>query len=247
MIDGFEPQVGNAFDLVTTEDGVQGAFSTVSLPELPDSMDWELGYTTNELRLSVVALPFVENVQLNDGGRSRSMVTSLTVTFSEEVDPILLNTAFQITNVDSGIDVGQVSVEASVTNGKTIAVLTFDGASTNGPEGMGAPHASLADGDYRLVINASRIVSVSGGRQLKSDFVYGRPLTGGQNADNFFRFFGDSDGDRDVDGQDYGRFGIAFLSTDSQTTYNADFDFDRDGDIDGQDYGQFGLRFLKTL
>ena len=65
--------------------------------------------------------------------------------------------------------------------------------------------------------------------------------------DEFFRFFGDSDGDRDVDGQDYGRFGLSFLKSDGTPGFNPAFDFDGDGDVDGQDYGNFGLRFLKTL
>ena len=36
---------------------------------------------------------------------------------------------------------------------------------------------------------------------------------GDEEADAFFRLLGDGDGDRDVDGQDYGRFGAALFSS----------------------------------
>ena len=79
------------------------------------------------------------------------------------------------------------------------------------------------------------------GLGLAGDWVHGENA-----ADHFFRFYGDSDGDRDVDGQDYGRFGLAFLQS-APGAYNPDFDFDGDGDVDGQDYGRFGLRFSRRL
>ena len=78
--------------------------------------------------------------------------------------------------------------------------------------------------------------------QMTRDVVFGEDPT-----DQFFRLFGDSDGDRDVDGQDYGRFGLSFLKSEGMAGYDAAFDGDGDGDVDGQDYGRFGLRFLKTL
>ena len=66
-------------------------------------------------------------------------------------------------------------------------------------------------------------------------------------TDEFFRLFGDSDGDRDVDGQDYGRFALTFLKSVGTAGFNSALDFDGDGDVDGRDYGNFGRRFLKTL
>lgn len=71
--------------------------------------------------------------------------------------------------------------------------------------------------------------------------------TGSQATDNFFRLFGDTDGDRDVDGQDYGRFGLTFLKDSLHPDFNSQLDYDGDGDIDGQDYGWFGRQFLRRL
>ena len=62
-----------------------------------------------------------------------------------------------------------------------------------------------------------------------------------------FASLGDTDGDRDVDGQDLGRFALAFLKQQGQAGYSSNLDFDRDGDVDGQDYGKFASQFLKTL
>ena len=77
---------------------------------------------------------------------------------------------------------------------------------------------------------------------MRSDFAFG-----GEAVDSFFRHFGDRDGDRDVDGQDYGKFGLAFLANATKQNFDAAFDFDGDGDVDGQDYGRFGRRFLKRI
>ena len=79
---------------------------------------------------------------------------------------------------------------------------------------------------------------------MAADFVFGE---GSGSNDAFFRLLGDSDGDRDVDGQDYGRFGLAFNTIEGSANYDAAFDSDGDGDVDGQDYGRFGQRFMTSI
>jgi len=61
--------------------------------------------------------------------------------------------------------------------------------------------------------------------------------------------FGDDDGDRDVDGQDYGRFGRSFLKSQGAIDFNAAMDREGDGnvDVDGQDYGAFLRNFHRSL
>ena len=61
--------------------------------------------------------------------------------------------------------------------------------------------------------------------------------------DAFFRLFGDSDGDRDVDWQDRDLFRSAFGKRAGEAGYLWYFDFDGDGDVDGHDNGQFDRRF----
>jgi hypothetical protein len=66
-------------------------------------------------------------------------------------------------------------------------VLTFVGTEFVG--------GSLADGNYTLTVLADRVHD-RWGRELDGD---NDGSTGGDRVDAFFRLFGDSDGDRDVD------------------------------------------------
>ena len=70
---------------------------------------------------------------------------------------------------------------------------------------------------------------------------------GNEESDAFFRYDGDTDGDRDVDGQDYGRFRLAFLRSDGDSGDDPSLDFDGDGVIDGQDYARFGRTMMRRL
>src|SRR5439155_1176772 len=80
--------------------------------------------------------------------------------------------------------------DISILDGKTVAVLIFVGTEFVG--------GSLADGSYTLTVRADRVHD-RWGRQLDGD---GDGTVGGDRVDGFFRLFGDSDGDRDVDWQD---------------------------------------------
>ena len=99
---------------------------------------------------------------------------------------------------------------------------------------------SLADGNYRLTVLDTHVRDAAG-NSLDGNH---NGSSGGTMFDDFYRLYGDTDGDRDVDGQDYGRFGSTFLKDASDPQFNSSLDFDNDGDVDGQDFGQFGLRFL---
>ena len=90
---------------------------TINVPEQP------INYSPTE----------VIHVQINDGSDSRSQITSLTVTFDNEVDHSELNSAFEITNIDSNTSVGQIMVDPSDANGQTTAILSFAGASVQAP------------------------------------------------------------------------------------------------------------------
>src|SRR5262249_15313968 len=134
--------------------------------------------------------PQVESVAVNDGSTQRSLVTSLTVTFDRAValDP----GAFELRRQDDSL-VG-LSVATSAADGRTVAVLTF-----TGPDVLGG---SLADGNYTLTVRGD-LVHDRFGRPLDGD---GDGTPGGDRADEFFRLYGDGDGDRDVDLLDLGRF-----------------------------------------
>ena len=101
---------------------------------------------------------------------------------------------------------------------------------------------SLVDGNYELLILAEEIRSAGTDTTMAFDQAFGH-----EAADGFFRLWGDSDGDRDVDGQDFGRFGLSFQRSSGDPEYDSDFDFDGDGDVDGQDYGRLVQRMRTRL
>ncbi|QDV47957.1 hypothetical protein Enr13x_78690 [Stieleria neptunia] len=174
--------------------------------------------------------PQLESIQVGQG--QSSVVRNIVVTFDSEVE--IDADAFEVRS-ESGTPVA-VSASISPLSGMTTAELTFSGPLTDAS-------GSLLDGIYVLTVKDSHV------RDLASNSLDGDSdgSGGGDAIDEFFRMFGDSDSDRDVDSQDYGRFGLTFLQQIGDSSFNASFDHDGDGDVDGQDYGQFGLRFLKQL
>lgn len=175
--------------------------------------------------MQVVAPARVAGVAVNDGSAQRSMVNSLTVTFDGPVT--LAPGAFEMAGADGSAV--ELTVAASVMDGRTVAVLTFAG-----PDIVGG---SLADGSYTLTVRAEGVHD-RWGRELDGD-VDG--AAGGDRVDNVFRLFGDSDGDRDVDWLDRDLFRSAFGKSIDDADYLWYFDFD--GDVDGLENGLFNRRF----
>ena len=127
-----------------------------------------------------------------------------------------------------GVD-AQVSI--SLLSGKTVAVLSFAGTEFVG--------GSLADGSYTLTVRADQVHD-RWGRELDGD---NDGVAGGDAVESFFRLFGDSDGDGDVDQLDRDLFRSAFKTIAGDTHYLWYFDFNGDGNVDGLDNGQFNRRF----
>lgn len=184
----------------------------------------------------------VESVTLDDGDTQRSSVHSLTVQFNQLVNLDFSGDGpFLLTHVESGDAVG-ITAQLFGIDDKTVVRLLF----LPGPH-VGAS-GGLTDGHYQLSIRSSRVSVASFALDGNTDGTVGDDFVyGAEQADSFFRFFGDSDGDGDVDGQDYGRFALTFMRSAGDAGYNPSMDFDRDGDVDGQDYGQFDRNFLRRL
>jgi hypothetical protein len=171
--------------------------------------------------------PTVQSVVVNDGSAQRSMVTSLTVTFSTVVhlDP----GAFGLVRQGGGA-IG-LQVTEAVVDGRTVATLIFVGADVIG--------GSLADGHYTLTINGG-LVHDGFGNALDGA---GTGVVGSDRVDTFFRLFGDADGDGVVDARDRDLFRSAFKTRAGDPGYLWYFDYDGDGEVDGRDNGQFNRRF----
>jgi hypothetical protein len=168
----------------------------------------------------------VESVVVNDGSAQRSMVNSITVTFDGAT--VLDPGAITLRRQDGSLVNAQFHI--SLVGGKTVAVLTFAG-----PEFVGG---SLADGSYTLTVLADHVHD-RWGRELDGD---GDGTSGGDRVDNFFRLFGDSDGDRDVDQLDLARLLSTFRKHQGDAGFLWYFDYDGDGDVDGLDMAQFNHR-----
>jgi uncharacterized delta-60 repeat protein len=176
--------------------------------------------------VSVLAPPTVQSALVNDGSAQRSMVNSLTVTFSGVVtlDP----GAFELVK-NGGGTVG-ASVATSLVNGQTVAILTFPGAGFVG--------GSLADGNYTLTVHSDKVHD-SLGQALDGD---GNGTAGGDRTVDFFRLFGDTNGDRTVDNTDF----AVFRSASGTHTGDAGFlwflDYNGDGAINNTDKKAFDQR-----
>lgn len=182
--------------------------------------------------------PSVSSIQINDGGQSRSQITSLTVTFDSIVDAVALNDAFQITQIDTGTPVGTITVLVDASSGVSVATLTFGGASTIDRQGMGDLGDSLADGNYRLVIDAASVVV--GVTPMASDVIFGGQTAGQPNNDDFFRLYGDGNGDGVTNFTDLdNHFAPAFFATVGSAGYDATLDGEGDGVINFSDLDSF--------
>lgn len=177
--------------------------------------------------------PVVEKIHYNGGGVQRSMVTSLTVTFSEAVQ--LDHGAIQIKKL--GVDGGPIAIRIakSEVQGRSVFTVTFSGSL--------APGGSLSDGNYRLTIRGDRIRDLAG-TALDGDR---DGVAGGNARDDFFRLFGDSDGDRDVDADDRTQFRAWRKKSEAGVGYHYMFDADRDRDIDATDAAEFYARYGTRL
>jgi predicted outer membrane repeat protein len=104
-----------------------------------------------------------------------------------------------------------------------------------GFSGAGTESGSLEDGNYSLQFNESAIQGGGPGGPGLSPA--GDPFA--VQAAMFWRFFGDSNGDRKVDNAEMTLFNAAYRSRLGMTNYRATFDFNGDTIVDSVDYYQF--------
>jgi hypothetical protein len=178
------------------------------------------------------------DAQVNDGSVQRSQVTSLTVRFSGEVT-FSGTPAQAFTLMRNGGKAVSFTANVSVELGGTVVTLTnFTGSETQ--------FGSLRDGRYTLTALASQIAA--DGQPLDGDadgtpggnFVFG-------DAQGLYRFFGDINGDRNVDIADFGLFSSTYGLSSTQSGFISAFDFNGDGVIDIADFGQFSIRIFTVL
>ena len=193
-----------------------------------------------DYKVTILGAPTVEDVIVNGGEIQRSNLTDVVVTFDSEVNAPA--SAFQIKQRGSDTVLDTLIVNSTVNgSGQTVTSLSFgDGGNLVADRANGGN--TLVDGNYELTIDHAQIARVGGGPAMAGGFTLGD-----DEADNFFRFFSDQDGDRDSDGTDLVRFGATFRKMDGDDGFNSHFDVDGDNDVDGTDLVQFGRRFRGSM
>jgi hypothetical protein len=167
----------------------------------------------------------------------RSMVREVQVVFTGDIvipaGPVL-NGSFVATRLGAtNTPVGVSVISSTIAAGQTTVVLRFTSS-------VHAASGSLIDGNYRLVIDYG-VLGIDGD---------GNSVVGGTRTINFHRFFGDSDGDRDVDARDSANYRSALLGASS---WRSVFDFDNDGFLvsggvqDKEDKDAFFANFGRVL
>ena len=172
----------------------------------------------------------------------RSQITSLVLTFSAPVN--IAPNAFTVANVGlltaqaaAALASSQIIVTGSGTSTITLTWANGNATGSNGVvsrAGTGNRSSSLADGNWQLSIDSSKVTAASGGQVMTGNSTFGAAA-----ADGFFRMYGDANGDGRVDGGDLVGIRNALKLG---ALYNAAFDWDGNGSISaGSDTTNFSL------
>jgi len=178
------------------------------------------------------AAPTAEQPVINGGADQRSMVREISVQFDQNVSGSLEAGDLMLENLTTG-EVMETGVALAFDPETLTATWTFSGL-TGG---------SLPDGNYRATLFGAGISNATG-TLLDGD---GDGNPGGDLHVDFHRYFGDSDGDRDVDFADTYAYQRTHFKIATDPDYDDTFDWDHDGDIDALDLFQFRKRYLTKL
>jgi len=116
-------------------------------------------------------------------------------------------------------------------SGVSLVTVSFSGSLTEA-------NGSLIDGNYQLNIDGSLL----GGSTPGQDYVFGD-----EASDNFYRYFGDSDGNRSVNVFDLLDFRRTYRQSSGDVGYDASHDGDGDGDVDVFDLLRFRRNYNTTF
>jgi VCBS repeat-containing protein len=157
----------------------------------------------------------------------RSVISQVTVNFSE---PVSVHPDSAFTLIRNGSE--PVPVHVTWDAAFKTATLTFNTTEANG--------ASLANGSYQLQVNGDQLIGPDG----QAVDANGDNMAGGVLNVNFYRLFGDINGDRVVDATDLAALRSVFGATITDpNSAAAAFDANGDGVIDQSDLDAFRANF----
>lgn len=172
--------------------------------------------------------PTVRSFVINGGAPQRSMVTSIVILFSADVGASLQAGDLHITNL-------------TMNTALTGAQFTYSAATRTGTWTFPAEFGkSLPDGNYLAFLRPADVVGPTGLQLV--------PNAGSTTwSTKFFRYFGDFDGDRDVDFLDTAKMRETNGKKFRQHDFNPAADVNDDGKIDDTDLGAFKEHYLSIL
>jgi len=189
-----------------------------------------------EVPQQIIAAP---EIVLNDAESDRSIIREVVVSFDDIVT--FSPGAFEL--IKRGTGGGAVDVNPVIDNSSGSSVVTLE------LSGAFAGVAGLVDGNYQLTVVGDLITS-SFGTAIDGDgdgTAGGDLVFGDTEADNFFRFFGDLDGNRGVDVFDLLGFRQAFSTSAGDSAFNEQVDSNADGIVNVFDLLAFRNNFRDTL
>ncbi|MGI9472697.1 MAG: Calx-beta domain-containing protein [Rubripirellula sp.] len=173
--------------------------------------------------------PSVDSVTIEGGTSQRSSIRELTIQFEGLVD--LAEGAFALRNlgtVSAPIDepVGFLVEDLPSENGNSRVAIRFPGG------------VSLPNGSYRLDIDQAKVTSRAGGWAMSNPYSFGSDV-----ADQFFRKYGDMNGNGVVDLVDFASFRSTYGLRSSDSGFHDELDSDHDGLIGLIDFAEFRRGF----
>jgi hypothetical protein len=198
--------------------------------------DGESAYVNlGQVTPTAVTPPNLLSTIFNDGKGSatvqRSEIRNVVLTFDKAVALAAGSVTLSRMNTGgSGLNDGSAPTDVSSALGTP---TTTDGGITwtipilASVAGTSDATGSLVDNIYTVTVHAAGVTA--GGTALTAD-----------TSTEFHRLFGDSNGNKSVDGTDFNRFRQAFGAS---GVFNAIFDFNGNASIDGTDFNNFRQRF----
>ncbi len=174
-------------------------------------------------------------MELNVGEPQRSAVESITIGFDRDV--VLEDGAISVvqrsTATEATFEPVEINVSQQLADGLPVVTVQFDSHVRNSRN-------ALVDGNYQVTLAADR--TTLGGAPLLADVVFGDVET-----DRFHSYFGDNDGNRNVNILEVLAFRQTFGAVEGAANYNPALDFDANGLVNIIDLLPFRNRFNTTL
>ena len=177
----------------------------------------------------------VDSVEVNNGESQRSAIESIQVVFDGDVDLAAgaVTVVQRSTQTAATFETVATTVSRQFANNQTVATIEFDSHVRNTDN-------VLVDGNYQLTL--AKDLVTQDGVPMSEDYVFGNV-----ESDDFYVFYGDADGDRDVDNVDFSFFIQTYFRRLGAAAFNATLDYDADDDVDNVDFSFFLGRYFQTM